>query len=64
MGGMLGGPITVIEYDGIPQESWYAYKDKKYDPDFFYSDSMKKGYGIFGNPNFVGTPVTRSRKGQ
>jgi FtsP/CotA-like multicopper oxidase with cupredoxin domain len=64
MGGMLGGPITVIEYDGVPQDSWYAYKNVKYDPDFFYSESMKKGYGIFGNPNFAGTPVTHSHKGQ
>ncbi len=64
MGGMLGGPITVIEYDGIPMEDWYAFKNVKYDPDFFYSESMKKGYGIFGNPNFMGTPVTQhSRKG-
>jgi FtsP/CotA-like multicopper oxidase with cupredoxin domain len=62
MGGMLGGPITVIEYDGIPKEDWYAWKDKIYDPDFFYSESMKKGYGIFSNPNFMGAPVQRARK--
>jgi FtsP/CotA-like multicopper oxidase with cupredoxin domain len=52
----MGGPMTVIEYDGIPKESWYAWKDKdqSYDPDFFYSESMKKGYGLFENPRFKG----------
>jgi FtsP/CotA-like multicopper oxidase with cupredoxin domain len=64
MGGMLGGPITVIEYEGIPQDSWYAYKDRKADPDFFYSESMTKGYGIFTNPRFAGTPVQRQKKGK
>lgn len=64
MGGMLGGPITVIEYDGIPMESWYAFKGIKFDPDFFYSESMKKGYGMFGNVNFMCTPLRHSRKGQ
>jgi FtsP/CotA-like multicopper oxidase with cupredoxin domain len=63
MGGMLGGPITVIEYDGIPMEDWYAFKNIKYDSDFFYSESMTKGYGMFGNPNFAGTPVQHTHKG-
>src|SRR5450759_4825252 len=62
MGGMLGGPITVIEYDGIPSDSWYVWAGKVYDPDFFYSESMKKGYGMFGNPNFVGTPIATARR--
>jgi hypothetical protein len=62
MGTMLGGPITVIEYDGVPMDSWYAWKDKVYDPDFFYSESMKKGYGMFGNANFMGTPIKHERK--
>lgn len=64
MGGMLGGPITVIEYDGVPKDDWYAYKNVAYDPDFFYSESMKKGYGVFNNPNFAGVPVQRARKGK
>jgi FtsP/CotA-like multicopper oxidase with cupredoxin domain len=62
MGGMLGGPITVIEYEGLPADSWYAWANKEYDPDFFYSESMKKGYGLFGNPNFVGSPVVANRR--
>jgi FtsP/CotA-like multicopper oxidase with cupredoxin domain len=62
MGGMLGGPITVFEYEGIPMDSWYAWKDKVYDPDFFYSESMKKGYGMFGNVNFMGKPIEQGRR--
>ncbi|MGO9593703.1 MAG: copper oxidase, partial [Steroidobacteraceae bacterium] len=57
-----GGPITVIEYDEIPSDPWYAWAGKVYDPDFFYSESMKKGYGMFGNPNFVGTPIATARR--
>lgn len=61
-----GGPITVIEYDGIPMEDWYLWKDKdstgSYDPNFFYSESMKQGYGIFNSPGFKGHPVTQERR--
>ncbi len=55
----MGGPMTVVEYDGIPKEDWYVWKDKDktYDPDFYYTQSMKKGYGIFENPKFKGQPV-------
>lgn len=62
MGGMLGGPITVIEYDGVPVDAWYAWKDKAYDPDFFYSESMKKGYGIFNHVEFQGQAVERAKR--
>lgn len=62
MKGMLGGPITVIEYDGIPADSWYAWKDKAYDADFFYSESMKKGYGLFNHVEFQGKAVEQTRR--
>ncbi len=61
-GATLGGPVTIIEYDGIPMESWYAWKAKVYDPNFFYSESMKQGYGIFNNPAFMGRPVENARR--
>jgi FtsP/CotA-like multicopper oxidase with cupredoxin domain len=61
-GAMLGGPLTVIEYDGIPMEAWYAWKGKVYDPNFFYSESMKQGYGLFNNPIFMGRPVENARR--
>ena len=57
-----GGAITVIEYEGNPDDDWYAWKGIKYEPDFFYSESLKKGYGMFNNPDFVGKPVVRERR--
>jgi len=59
-----GGAITIIEYDGIPKESWYVWKDKDkdYDPNFFYSESMKQGYGIFNSPGFAGTPIEKTHR--
>ncbi len=57
-----GGAVTIIEYDGNPDDDWYAWKDKKYDPDFFYSESMKKGYGMFENEAFAGEPLARKRR--
>ena len=61
-GGSMGGPMTVIEYDGIPMESWYAWKNKEYDPNFFYSVSMKQGYGIFNSLPFQGKSVEHARR--
>jgi len=57
-----GGAITVIEYEGNPDDDWYAWKGVKYQPDFFFSESMKKGYGMFNNPDFVGKPLARERR--
>jgi manganese oxidase len=63
-GGMMGGPMTVVEYDGIPKEPWYVWKDKDatYDANFFYSESMKQGYGIFNSPGFAGQHVEQGRR--
>ncbi len=61
-GAMMGGPMTVIEYDGIPMEAWYVWKDKVYDPNFFYSESMKKGYGIFNSLGFQGRVVEQGKR--
>lgn len=49
-----GGPITIIEYESIEADDWYVWKDKKYDPNFFYSESLKKGYGMFDHEGFKG----------
>lgn len=59
-----GGPITVIEYDGIPKESWYVWKDKDatYDPNFFYTESMKQGFGKFDSPGFAGQSIVQTRR--
>jgi len=58
-----GGVVTVIEYEGTPKDDWYAWKDVKYDPDFFYSESLKKGYGIFDNPAFRGEKPAKQERG-
>ncbi|MDX8409721.1 MAG: multicopper oxidase domain-containing protein, partial [Mariprofundales bacterium] len=57
-----GGVVTVIEYDGNPKDDWYAWKDVKYDPNFFYSESLTKGYGLFNHAGFKGTPMKRERR--
>jgi len=57
-----GGAITVIEYEGNPDDDWYVWRNKDYDPDFFYSESMKKGYGMFEHAAFKGKPVERQRR--
>lgn len=61
-GAMLGGPVTVFEYEGIKFDPFYAWKDKVYDPNFFYSESLAQGYGLFNNPAFQGKPVEQSRR--
>ncbi len=62
-GGMMGGPMTVVEYEGIPKEPWYVWKDKdaSYDANFFYSESMKQGYGMFNSPGFAGQHIEQGR---
>lgn len=42
----MGGMMTVIEYDGISRDDpFYTWKEKKFIPDFYYEESMKKPYG-------------------
>lgn len=57
-----GGVITVMEYDGVPRDDWYAWKDKQYDPNFYYTESLKKPYGMHDHAGFKGTPVEQSRR--
>ena len=57
-----GGIITVLEYDGIPKEDWYPWKGVNYDPDFFYTESLKKPYGMYDHDRFKGTPVEKKRR--
>lgn len=61
-GASMGGPMTVFEYEGVKMDDWYAWKSKVYDPNFFYSESLKQGYGLFNNPIFMGTPVEQGRR--
>lgn len=57
-----GGPITVVEYDGVERDTWYAWNGLNYDANFFYSESLKQGYGLFNHVNFAGMPVSTNRK--
>ena len=50
-----GGSVLIVEYDSVERsDDWYVWKDKKYIPDFYYSESMKKGYGLFDVPSHEG----------
>jgi FtsP/CotA-like multicopper oxidase with cupredoxin domain len=54
----MGGVMTVIEYDGVERtDSWYEWKDKKFIPDFYYEESLKKPYGMYESPALKGQPV-------
>ena len=57
-----GGPITIMEYDGVEMDDWYVWKDKDYDSNFFYSDSLKQGYGMFDHEGFKGKFEERKRR--
>ena len=66
-GNSHGGPMTVIEYKDIVADDWYHWKDLAYNPDFFYGESMKAGYGLHNQEAFRGKPVNareRRRKGE
>jgi FtsP/CotA-like multicopper oxidase with cupredoxin domain len=60
-----GGIVTIIEYEGVPtDDAWYVWKNKVYDPDFFYTDAMKKPYGKYDHDAFKGEPVEKRRRGR
>lgn len=57
-----GGIVTVVEYESIPMDDWYAWKDKEYDPNFFYTESLKKPHGMYDHEGFKGEPVKKRRR--
>ncbi|MBL4907680.1 MAG: multicopper oxidase domain-containing protein [Sneathiella sp.] len=57
-----GGAVMVLEYEGIEKPDWYVWKDKEYDPDFYMSESMKKGYGLHDMEAFKGSEAKVVRK--
>jgi len=56
-----GGAVMVVEYEGIEKPDWYVWKDREVDPDFYYSESMKKGHGLFENEGFAGEEIPMGR---
>ncbi|CAE6692467.1 multicopper oxidase domain-containing protein [Candidatus Nitrotoga fabula] len=61
-GASMGGPMTVFEYDGVKMNESYPWKNKVYDPNFFYSVSLKQGYGIFNSAPFMGKIVEQGKR--
>lgn len=58
-----GGAISVIEYESIQRDDdWYAWKNKKFDDDFYFQKSLTKGYGMFEQPKLRGTAIKKERK--
>ena len=58
-----GGAITVMEYEGIQRDDdWYAYKGIDYNGDFFFQESLTKGYGMFEQEKFKGKRPKRKRR--
>lgn len=56
-----GGPMTVIEYKEIEADEWYHWKGITYNPDFFYGESLKAGYGMHNQEAFQGEPIATGR---
>ncbi len=56
-----GGVITVMEYKGIKPQPFYPWKDIKYDPDFFFQESLQK-YGLIEQPNLRGEVIKKKRR--
>lgn len=56
-----GGAVMVVEYAGVEKPDWYVWKNKDYDPDFYFSETMKKGHGIFEHEGFQGREIPIGR---
>ena len=56
-----GGAVLVVEYEDIEKPDWYVWKDVVFDSNFYYSESMKKGYGLFEHEGFRGEEIPLSR---
>lgn len=59
-----GGVVTVMEYAGIPVDDWYAWKGIDFDPNYFYTESLKKPHGMHNHDGFKGTPVEKRKRGR
>ena len=54
----MGGIMTVIEYEEIdPKPTVYEWKNKQFQPDFFYEQSLKLPYGLHTPALFKGTAI-------
>jgi FtsP/CotA-like multicopper oxidase with cupredoxin domain len=53
----MGGIMSVLEYNEIKPDDFYDWKNKKFEPNFYYEESLKKGPGIYTNDGFKGQAV-------
>lgn len=44
------GSMLVVEYEGIEKPDFYHWKHIKYEPDFYMSESLRKGAGLHTTP--------------
>ena len=56
-----GGAVMIVEYESVEKPDWYVWKDKEFDPDFYFSESMKQGYGMFEHDGFLGAEIPLGR---
>jgi hypothetical protein len=50
-----GGSVLIIEYEGVGMEDdWYVWRKKQYESDFYYTESLSKGPGVFDVPAHEG----------
>lgn len=55
-GNMPGGAVMILEYEGYQDlDDWYVWKDKEFDPNFYWSETLKSGeHGLFHHEGFKG----------
>ena len=53
----MGGSMLIVEYEEVAKPDWYVWKNKLYDPNFYYSESLKAGYGLFDHAGFRGAEI-------
>ncbi len=57
-----GGVVTVVEYEEVARDDpWYVWREKAYDSDFFFGDSLRR-HGLIEQPAFRGEPLTQRRR--
>lgn len=62
-----GGAMTMFEYDGIEHvvaDGDHHAPNANADPDYYYSESMKKPHGLHNQDGFKGTPLQSERRGK
>jgi len=60
-GSAPGGAVMIVEYEGVEKPPWYVWRDKPYDPNFYYGESLTQGYGLFEHEGFQGDDLGSSK---